>query len=115
MAHVRPAYENISLHGDVFSQVSLALAQSCLPTGGALSAHWQMPCYSALALCTVRTRKKHVCGPCALGLALSLIPFLVMSLWSLCPLALPSVSVAFCLLASYVALSACFWKQLLAW
>ncbi len=43
MAHVRPAYENVSLHGDVFSQVSLASAQSCLPTGGALSAHWQLP------------------------------------------------------------------------
>ncbi len=43
MAHVRPAYENVSLHGDVFSQVSVAFAQSCLPTGGALSAHWQLP------------------------------------------------------------------------
>ncbi len=47
MAHVRPAYENVSLHGDVFSQVSLAFAQSCLPTGGALSAHWQFPLHKA--------------------------------------------------------------------
>ena len=60
MAHVRPAYENVSLHGDVFSQVSLAFAQSCLPTGGALSAHWQMPFCCALALCAVRTREKHL-------------------------------------------------------
>ena len=29
MAHVRPAYENVSLHGDVFTQVSSPLAPSC--------------------------------------------------------------------------------------
>ncbi len=40
MAHVRPAYENVSLHGDVFSQVSLAsacpLVVPFLPTGSCL-------------------------------------------------------------------------------
>ncbi len=123
MAHARPAYENVSLHGDVFSQVSLAFAQSFLPTGGALSAHWQMPFCCALALCAVRTHEKHVRGLRMPGLAYKndsllgditqvTLPIgsafcllsLLLSAFCLCYL-LPSVCVVFCLLTSCVTLS----------
>ncbi len=114
MAHVRPAYENVSLHGDVFSQVSVAFAQSCLPTGGALSAHWQLPlpkaacpllvpflpigrCLSVVPL-SLRCRVTSEACVHMPGLAYK-FDSLVMSLWPFCSLALPSTFCLCCILS----------------
>lgn len=44
MAHVRPAYENVSLHGDVFTQVSSPLAYSCCLLSRCLLPSIALPC-----------------------------------------------------------------------
>ena len=40
LAHARPAYENVSLHGDVFSQVSI-LFTPCISTCNASVTVWE--------------------------------------------------------------------------
>ena len=64
LAHTRPAFENVSLHGDVFSQVSTPLLaaasgchilKACWP--GAVQSHTAVP--SALQYGTVHFQSAH--------------------------------------------------------